>query len=65
MRTNLKRKLALVAMTGCLFAGGAAAFASSPAQAKNDTWACVGVQHVDFGVCQGNPLPDGPLVPKP
>jgi hypothetical protein len=61
---NLKRRLALVALAGTLLAGGAV-LGTSPAQAKNDTWACVGIEHVNLGVCQGNPLPGGPLVPLP
>lgn len=31
---------------------------------SGDTWFCVGVEHIDFGYCQGNPLPDFSELPS-
>jgi hypothetical protein len=31
--------------------------------ATSSSWACIIIEHVDFGVCQGNPLPERPPLP--
>ena len=39
-------------------AGGASAGAAAPVSASaTQSWACVVIEHVNLGVCQGNPLP--------
>ena len=55
-----KRLLAVVAMAfGLAVVPSVAANATIPVSGTS-TWACVIIDPVDLGVCQGNPLPDLP-----
>jgi hypothetical protein len=65
VRVALKRKVALVALVAGVVAGGSAILGAAPAQAKNNTWVCAGSEHANVSVCQGDPLPGGPLVQAP
>lgn len=73
--TPRRRLVIVIAAVMASFAGTTAAFASvdggvGPTDSAEERdsrygdWVCVGIETVDFGYCQGNPLPERLPLPE-